>query len=147
MHPFYDLCRRSLEDIKRQGRYRSFTPLAKQANRFPIYRMERDGVERDVVVWSSNDYLAMGNHPEVIAAARQLGALSRTKMLWITAKNDSVYSPDLARALHAAFVSSGGVADLVVTADDLPGDDPHALLFSETGAAVWQPLVEHFLAP
>jgi 5-aminolevulinate synthase len=75
MHPFYDLCRRSLEDIKRQGRYRSFTPLAKQANRFPVYSMERDGAVRDVVVWSSNDYLAMGNHPAVIAAAQTAAAM------------------------------------------------------------------------
>jgi len=75
MHPFYDLCRRSLEDIKRQGRYRSFTPLAKQANRFPVYSMERDGEARDVVVWSSNDYLAMGNHPAVIAAAQDAAAV------------------------------------------------------------------------
>ena len=75
MHPFYDLCRRSIEDIKRQGRYRSFTPLAKQAGRFPVYRMIRDGEERDVVVWSSNDYLAMGTHPTVIAAARKALAI------------------------------------------------------------------------
>ncbi len=75
MHPFYDLCRRSLEDIKSQGRYRSFTPLAKQADRFPVYEMSHNGVKRDVVVWSSNDYLAMGNHAEVIKAAQEAAAI------------------------------------------------------------------------
>ncbi len=75
MHPFHDLCRRALADIRTQGRYREFTPLAKQAEGFPLYRRP-DGTE--VLVWSSNDYLAMGGHPVVIeaacAAARSMGA-------------------------------------------------------------------------
>ena len=75
MHPFYDLCRKSLEDIKQQGRYRQFTPLAKQAVHFPVSRMERDGEPVDVVVWSSNDYLGMGNHPSVIAAAQEAASI------------------------------------------------------------------------
>jgi len=75
MHPFHDLCRRALADIRTQGRYREFTPLRKQAEGFPLYRRP-DGSE--VLVWSSNDYLAMGGHPVVIAAAcdaaRSMGA-------------------------------------------------------------------------
>ncbi|MDE2006584.1 MAG: 5-aminolevulinate synthase [Rhodospirillales bacterium] len=75
MHPFHDLCRRALADIKAQGRYREFTPLAKQAERFPLYRRP-DG--REILVWSSNDYLAMGGHTVVVeaacAAARAMGA-------------------------------------------------------------------------
>ena len=75
MHPFHDLCRRALADIRAQGRYREFTPLGKQAERFPLYRRP-DGTE--ILVWSSNDYLAMGGHPVVIEAAcdaaRAMGA-------------------------------------------------------------------------
>ena len=75
MHEFHQLCRRSLDDIRAQGRYRTFTPLAKQAARFPIY-LGPDGSE--VTVWSSNDYLAMGSSPVVIEAAceaaRTMGA-------------------------------------------------------------------------
>lgn len=37
MHPFHDLCRRSLDEIRPQGRYRTFTALRKQAARFPVY--------------------------------------------------------------------------------------------------------------
>ena len=65
MHPFHAHARRVLDDIRAQGRYRRFTPLARQAGRFPAYEM--DG--RDVVVWSSNDYLGMGTHPAVTEAA------------------------------------------------------------------------------
>ena len=64
MVAFHAYCRRSLDDIRAQGRYREFTPLQKQAERFPYYRRP-DGTE--VLVWSSNDYLAMGGHPVVVA--------------------------------------------------------------------------------
>jgi 5-aminolevulinate synthase len=75
MHPFHAHCRETLDAIQAQGRYRRFTPLRKQAERFPLYRRP-DGSE--VLVWSSNDYLGMGGHPVVIeaacAAAREMGA-------------------------------------------------------------------------
>jgi 5-aminolevulinate synthase len=75
MHPFHAHCRETLDAIQAQGRYRRFTPLQKQAGRFPLYRRP-DGSE--VLVWSSNDYLAMGGHPTVVeaacTAARAMGA-------------------------------------------------------------------------
>ncbi len=75
MHPFHAHCQQTLDAILAQGRYRRFTPLHKQADRFPLYRRP-DGSE--VLVWSSNDYLGMGGHPIVVeaacAAARAMGA-------------------------------------------------------------------------
>ena len=71
MHPFRHAARAALEDIHRQGRYRTFTPLQKHADRFPVYTLERDGRTFDITVWSSNDYLGMGVHPVVIAAAAE----------------------------------------------------------------------------
>jgi pimeloyl-ACP methyl ester carboxylesterase len=79
----------------------------------------------------------------LIAAARQLGAIERTRMLWIYAMNDPVFSPDLAAALHDAFVGAGGHAELAQP--DHAAKDPHALLFSDTGVLVWGPLVARFL--
>ncbi len=66
MNSFTDHCRRSLDQIRGQGRYRVFTPLQKRADEFPYYR-RRDGSR--VLVWSSNDYLAMGGHPVLVNAA------------------------------------------------------------------------------
>jgi 5-aminolevulinate synthase len=66
MHIFKEHCRRSLDSIRDQGRYRVFTPLQKRAAGFPYYRRP-DGSR--VLVWSSNDYLAMGGHPVVVEAA------------------------------------------------------------------------------
>ena len=78
MHPFRHAARTALDDIRRQGRYRTFTPLQKRADRFPVYSLDRDGKVSDITVWSSNDYLGMGVHPVVIdaavAAARTMGA-------------------------------------------------------------------------
>ncbi len=70
MHPFRAACRSGLARIRAEGRYRTFTPLRKQADRFPVFTTTTpDGLTRDITVWSSNDYLAMGVHPAVIQAA------------------------------------------------------------------------------
>ncbi|HQT78336.1 MAG TPA: aminotransferase class I/II-fold pyridoxal phosphate-dependent enzyme, partial [Rhodopila sp.] len=75
MKAFHDHCRRSLDSIREQGRYRVFTPLQKRADGFPYY-LRPDGSR--VLVWSSNDYLAMGGHPVLVEAAceaaRTMGA-------------------------------------------------------------------------
>ena len=78
MHPFQLHCRAALDEIRAQGRYRTFTPLLKQADRFPRYRLEQGGEQREIVVWSSNDYLGMGAAAAVVEAAcvtaREMGA-------------------------------------------------------------------------
>jgi 5-aminolevulinate synthase len=75
MNAFHAFCQNVLDDIRAQGRYRVFTPLERNISESPWYRRP-DGSR--VLVWSSNDYLAMGGHPVVIeaacAAARTMGA-------------------------------------------------------------------------
>ena len=71
MHAFETHCRDALGAIRRQGRYRTFTPLAREAARFPVY----DGGGKALTVWSTNDYLGMGIDPEVVRAG--IDALAR----------------------------------------------------------------------
>jgi 5-aminolevulinate synthase len=78
MHQFLAKCDEALAAITAQGRYRRFVALEKLADRFPYYRVTMEGRTRNILVWSSNDYLAMGTDPEVIAAsvaaAQHMGA-------------------------------------------------------------------------
>jgi 5-aminolevulinate synthase len=78
MHKFLAKCDEALAEITAQGRYRRFVALEKLADRFPYYLVTMEGRSRNILVWSSNDYLAMGTDPEVIAAsidaAQRMGA-------------------------------------------------------------------------
>ena len=61
-----------LRRLHDEGRYRVFAELERIAGAFPRARLHREGQEpRDVTVWCSNDYLAMGQHPAVVEAMRQ----------------------------------------------------------------------------
>ena len=63
-----------LDALKAEGRYRVFADIARRAGAFPRARDHRQG--RDITVWCSNDYLGMGQHPDVLAAMRD--ALDQT---------------------------------------------------------------------
>ena len=67
-----------LGEVHREGRYRVFTDLERDAEHPPHATWRSGGASRDVVVWCSNDYLGMGRHPAVIDAmietARRMGA-------------------------------------------------------------------------
>jgi 5-aminolevulinate synthase len=67
-----------LDNVRQEGRYRTFIDLERQAARPPYATWRSGSASREVVVWCSNDYLGMGRHPAVIDAmvetAQRMGA-------------------------------------------------------------------------
>jgi 5-aminolevulinate synthase len=131
---FHDHCRRSLESIRDQGRYRVFTPLRKSAIAFPYYHRP-DGTP--VLVWSSNDYLGLGGHPDLIAAATRaardmgVGAGGTRNISGTSPAHDALESElaDLHGKDSALLFTSGFVSNQAALS---------AILNSEPGGRRWE---------
>jgi len=69
----------ALNQLRSEGRYRVFNNITRKSGEFPkaVFNNEL-GIKSDVTIWCSNDYLGMGQNPEVIEAfvnaAKAVGA-------------------------------------------------------------------------
>lgn len=62
----------ALQALHDEGRYRTFIDIVRKQGQFPhaIWRRP-DGSEQPITVWCGNDYLGMGQHPDVLSAMHE----------------------------------------------------------------------------
>ncbi len=83
------------------------------------------------------------NETRAVSTAATFGSTTKVPTLWIYAENDHYVWPNLVRRMHAAYVNSGGTAELAIVPPF--GEDGHALFGTIAMQAVWTPLVDQFL--
>jgi 5-aminolevulinate synthase len=65
---FDQIFKRQLDALRAEGNYRIFAELERQCGAFPRARCHGPEGGREITVWCSNDYLGMGQNPDVVQA-------------------------------------------------------------------------------
>jgi 5-aminolevulinate synthase len=137
---FEQFFRERLGELKAEGRYRVFADLERQAGRYPraLWRERPDGPAREITIWCSNDYLGLGQHPDVIAAmqdaiAGQGAGAGGTRNISGTTHGHVMLERELAawHGKEAALIFTSGYVSNEATLGVLARQLPDAVVYSD----------------
>ncbi len=129
-----------LDALRAEGRYRVFANLQRHAGHFPKATRRVDGREQEVTIWCSNDYLGMGQHPDVLKAMHQAidesgAGAGGTRNISGTSHYHEALESELA-SLHgkeAGLLFNSGYMSNWTTLSTLAAALPDCIVFSDSG--------------
>ena len=129
-----------LDALRAEGRYRVFANLQRHAGHFPKATRRVNGVAQEVTIWCSNDYLGMGQHPDVLKAMHQAidesgAGAGGTRNISGTSHYHEALETELA-SLHgkeAGLLFNSGYMSNWTTLSTLAAALPDCVVFSDSG--------------